>query len=61
MPGLMYLWVSESVRNAVNVISLNVAGEARSEPNGKGVDRRPIWEIVEEVNGCALRRGPESV
>ena len=23
---------------------------ASSEPNGTGVDRRPIWEIVEEVN-----------
>jgi len=27
-----------------------LAGEASSEPNGTGVDRRPIWEIVEEVN-----------
>jgi len=27
-----------------------LASGASSEPNGTGVDRRPIWEIVEEVN-----------
>ena len=28
----------------------SLASEASAEPNGTGVDRRPIWEIVEEVN-----------
>ena len=27
-----------------------LAGGASSEPNGTGVDRRPIWELVEEIN-----------
>src|SRR6266849_5283148 len=27
-----------------------LAGGASSEPNGTGVDRRPVWEIVEEIN-----------
>src|SRR5712664_3958920 len=27
-----------------------LAGAPDSEPNGAGVDRRPIWEIVEDVN-----------
>ncbi len=27
-----------------------LAGEPSSEPNGTGMDRRPIWEVVEEVN-----------
>ena len=27
-----------------------LASVASSEPNASGVDRRPIWEIVEEVN-----------
>ena len=27
-----------------------LAARTSSEPNGTGVDRRPIWEIVEEVN-----------
>jgi len=27
-----------------------LAGVASSQPNGTSVDRRPIWEIVEEVN-----------
>ena len=27
-----------------------LASRANAEPNGTGVDRRPIWEIVEEVN-----------
>jgi hypothetical protein len=27
-----------------------LASGATSEPNGVGVDRRPIWEIVEEIN-----------
>ena len=27
-----------------------LASGASSEPNGTGEDRRPIWEIVEEVN-----------
>ena len=33
-----------------------LAGEPGSEPNGTGVDRRPIWEIVEEVNAPDARR-----
>lgn len=28
----------------------SLANRASSEPNGTRVDRRPIWEIVEEVN-----------
>jgi hypothetical protein len=28
----------------------SIANGASSEPNGTRVDRRPIWEIVEEVN-----------
>ncbi len=28
----------------------NLAGGATAEPNGTGVERRTIWEIVEEVN-----------
>ena len=28
-----------------------LAGGASSEPNGTGVDRRSIWEIIEEING----------
>src|SRR5882724_11772922 len=27
-----------------------LAGGATSEPNGTAGDRRPIWEVVEEVN-----------
>ena len=27
-----------------------LASQASAEPNGTGVDRRSIWEIVEEVN-----------
>ena len=27
-----------------------LASAASAEPNGTGADRRPIWEIVEEVN-----------
>ena len=27
-----------------------LASATRSDPHGTGVDRRPIWEIVEEVN-----------
>jgi hypothetical protein len=27
-----------------------LANGASSEPHGTGADRRPIWEIVEEVN-----------
>ena len=23
---------------------------ASAKPNGRGVDRRPIWEVVEEIN-----------
>ena len=33
-----------------------LAGEPGSEPNGTGVDRRPIWEIVEEVVAPVTRR-----
>jgi hypothetical protein len=28
----------------------NLAGGASAEPNGTGVDRRPIWEVVDEIN-----------
>src|SRR5438445_7868721 len=29
----------------------NLAGRApAAEPNGTGVDRRPIWEVVDEIN-----------
>ena len=28
----------------------NLASEAGSEPNGVGADRKPIWEVVEEIN-----------
>jgi hypothetical protein len=28
----------------------NLAGGASAEPNGTGLDRRPSWEVVEEVN-----------
>lgn len=27
-----------------------LASGASGEPNGTGVDRRPIWEVVEEIN-----------
>ena len=27
-----------------------LAGGPSSEPNGTGVDRRPIWEVVDEIN-----------
>ena len=27
-----------------------LAGGSGSEPNGAGVDRRPIWQVVEETN-----------
>jgi len=27
-----------------------LAGGSGSEPNGTGVDRRPIWELVEEIS-----------
>ena len=28
----------------------NLAGGASAEPNGTGMDRRPTWEVVEEIN-----------
>lgn len=28
----------------------NLAGAASAEPNGTGADRRPIWEVVNEIN-----------
>jgi hypothetical protein len=28
-----------------------LASAPGSEPNGIGLERRPIWEIVEEING----------
>ena len=28
----------------------NLAGGASSEPNRTGLDRRPIWDLVEEIN-----------
>jgi hypothetical protein len=27
-----------------------LASDASSEPNGTGVNRRPIWEVVDEIN-----------
>ena len=33
-----------------------LANGARSEADGTGGDRRPIWEIVEEVNAPVTRR-----
>ena len=27
-----------------------LASGASSEPNGTGMDRRPIWEVVDEIN-----------
>lgn len=27
-----------------------LADGSRSEPNGTGLDRRPIWELAEEIN-----------
>jgi hypothetical protein len=27
-----------------------LAGASSSEPNGTGLDRRPIWEVVEGIN-----------
>ena len=27
-----------------------LASQASSDPHGTGVDRRPLWDIVEEVN-----------
>jgi hypothetical protein len=29
-----------------------LACEASSEPNGTGVNRRPIWEVVDEINAA---------
>src|SRR5436305_1063624 len=29
---------------------LDILATGAAEPNGIGVDRRPIWEIVEEIN-----------
>ena len=34
----------------------SLASEPGSEPHGTGVDRRPIWEIVEEVVAPVTRR-----
>jgi len=28
----------------------NLAGGTGAEPNGTGMDRRPIWEVVDEIN-----------
>ncbi len=28
----------------------NLAGDASAEPNGTGLNRRPIWEVVDEIN-----------
>jgi hypothetical protein len=27
-----------------------LAGRSGSEPNGAGLDRRPVWELAEEIN-----------
>ena len=27
-----------------------LAGGSGSEPNGTGLDRRPVWELAEEIN-----------
>ena len=29
---------------------VTLAGGPDSDPNGAGVDRRPIWEVVDEIN-----------
>jgi len=34
----------------------NLAGGRSAEPNGTGVDRKPIWELVEEINAALPRR-----
>ncbi|MGH9968554.1 MAG: hypothetical protein ACREBG_12095 [Pyrinomonadaceae bacterium] len=34
----------------------SLASGASSEPNGTDVARRPIWEVVEEVNAPVTRR-----
>ena len=28
----------------------NLAGDASAESNGTGLNRRPIWEVVDEIN-----------
>ncbi len=28
----------------------SLAGDASAEPNGTGLNRRPIWEVVDEIN-----------
>ncbi len=38
-------------QEALRLLDTLAAG-ASSEPNGTGVDRRPIWEIIEEINGA---------
>ncbi len=39
----------EKQQEALRLLN-TLASEASSDPNGTGVDRRPIWEIIEEVN-----------
>lgn len=38
-------------REALRLLD-TLAGGASSEPNGTGVNRKPIWEIIEEINGA---------
>lgn len=37
-------------QEALRLLDTLAAG-ASSEPNRTGVDRKPIWEIIEEING----------
>jgi hypothetical protein len=36
-------------REALRLLD-TLASAAGSEPNGTGLDRRPIWELAEEIN-----------
>ena len=36
-------------REALKLLD-SLAGQASSEPNGTGADRKPIWNLVEEIN-----------
>jgi len=36
-------------QEALRLLDILASG-ASSEPNGTGVDRRPIWEVVDEIN-----------
>jgi len=38
-------------QEALRLLETLVSG-ASDEPNGRGVDRRPIWEVVDEINAA---------